>query len=123
MRQSGINHHEILQPVRLAAGNEPYAVSLSADGGLLAVVARLARPVPPAVVPASEVTLVDARAGRVLDRRSLASAHLSEGVAIASDGSPGSVEEMRSDSYRATNQVPDGVTEMRDTLAGQRAES
>jgi len=44
-------------------------------------------------------------------------------AACASDGSPGSVEEMRSDSYRATNQVPDGVTEMRDTLAGQRAET
>ena len=44
-------------------------------------------------------------------------------AACASDGPPGSIEEMRSNSYRATNPVPDGVTEMRETLAGQRSET
>ena len=44
-------------------------------------------------------------------------------AACASDGSPGSVDEMRSSSYRAMNQVPDGVLEMRETMAGQRAET
>jgi len=44
-------------------------------------------------------------------------------VACASDNSPGSVDEMRSDSYRATNQVPDGVVEMRETLADQRSQT
>jgi len=44
-------------------------------------------------------------------------------AACASDGSPGSVDEMRSSSQRATNQVPDGVVEMRETMADQRAET
>ena len=43
--------------------------------------------------------------------------------ACASGGSPGSVDEMRSSSSRATNAVPDGVTEMRETMADQRAET
>ena len=72
-------------PVRLALGNEPYALALSADGGLAAVINRLARPVPPNTVPASELTLVDARRDRILDRRPLRSAHLGEGVALSSD--------------------------------------
>lgn len=73
--------------VRLVAGNEPYAVALSSDGELLAVANRLAPPGPARAVPASEVTLIDARQGRILERRSLISAHLSEGVALSSDGS------------------------------------
>ncbi len=73
--------------IRLAAGNEPYAAALSADGALLAVANRLAFPVPPRVVPASEITLIDTAGTRVADRRRLESAHLSEGVAISSDGS------------------------------------
>jgi YVTN family beta-propeller protein len=74
-------------PIQLLAGNDPYAVALSNDGELLAVANRLARPVPPRTLPVSELTLVDPQRGRVLERRLLESAHLSEGVAIASDAS------------------------------------
>ena len=73
--------------VRLVAGNEPYALSLSRDGSLLAAANRLARPVTAGVVPASEVTLVDPVRERIHERRVLESAHLSEGVAVSSDGS------------------------------------
>ena len=71
----------------LVTGHDPYALALSKDGQLLAVANRLAGPVPPRTLPVSELTLVDPQRGRVLERRRLESAHLSEGVAIASDGS------------------------------------
>ncbi|MEE8386817.1 MAG: hypothetical protein V3S01_12960 [Dehalococcoidia bacterium] len=75
------------RPSRVPAGNEPYALSLSRDGSLLAVGNRLARPGAPGRVPVSEITLVEAETGRVARRWALPSAHLSEGVAIAADGS------------------------------------
>jgi DNA-binding beta-propeller fold protein YncE len=71
----------------LLSGREPYAVDLSRDGRMLAVGNRLIQPVGPGVVPWSEVTLIDPLKGRVLDRRVLESAHLTEGVAVSSDGS------------------------------------
>lgn len=74
-------------PIQLVTGHAPYAIALSNDGQLLAVANRLAGPVPPRTLPVSELTLVDPQKGRVLERRRLESAHLSEGVAIASDGS------------------------------------
>lgn len=70
---------------RLQAGNEPYAVA--ASGALVAVANRLARPVGPGQLPVSELTLVDPVGGRVIERRELVSGHLSEGVALAADGS------------------------------------
>jgi YVTN family beta-propeller protein len=73
--------------VHLAAGNEPYALALSGDGALLAVANRRVDPVPPRVMAASEITLVDARHARVAERRELVSAHLSEGIALTRDGS------------------------------------
>lgn len=72
--------------VRLTAGNEPYAVALGANGNLVVVANRLARPTLPAQVPVSELTLIDAATGRVIERRELVSAHLSEGVALSADG-------------------------------------
>ncbi len=72
---------------RLVAGVQPYAVDLSRDGRLLAVTNRLVSPVPPGVLAASEVTLVDARRNRILERRELRSAHLSEGIVVSADGS------------------------------------
>jgi len=72
---------------RLVAGMQPYALALSRDGHLLAVANRLASPVTPGVLGASEVTLVDPRRNRILERRELRSAHLSEGIAVSSDGS------------------------------------
>jgi len=76
-----------LFPVRVVAGNQPYAVDLSADESLVAVANRLVHPVPPGVLASSEITLVDARQRRVVGRRRLESAHLSEGVVISRDGS------------------------------------
>jgi YVTN family beta-propeller protein len=70
----------------LATGNEPYALSLSRDGRLLAVANRMTRLGPPQALLASEVTLIDAKSGRIRERRDLVSAHLSEGVAVSSDG-------------------------------------
>jgi len=76
-----------LGTIRLSAGLQPYAVDLSDDGRLLAVANRLARAPTPLEVPTSEITLIDPVGGRVTDRRVLSSAHMSEGVAVASDGS------------------------------------
>jgi DNA-binding beta-propeller fold protein YncE len=73
--------------VRLVAGNQPYALALSADGRLAVVANRLVRPEPPGVVAASELTLIDPVRGRVLERRELESAHLAEGVALSRDAS------------------------------------
>jgi len=75
------------QAVHFAAGNEPYAMDLSRDGALLAVINRLVRPVPPGVLASSELMLIDANARRVIERRELVSAHLGESVALSSDGS------------------------------------
>jgi YVTN family beta-propeller protein len=75
------------QPSRVLAGNEPYALAVSGDRSLLAVSNRLARPGVPGRVPASEITLVELETGRVARRWDLPSAHLSEGVAVAPDGS------------------------------------
>ena len=44
-------------------------------------------------------------------------------AACASDNSPGSIEEMRSESRGAMNPVPEEVAEMRETLSDQRAET
>ncbi len=75
------------QSLRLRAGTSPYGLAVAADGRLLAVANRMADPGPPRRVPASEVTLVDLTRNRVTDRRKLVSAHLSEGIALSSDGS------------------------------------
>jgi YVTN family beta-propeller protein len=74
-------------PTRLAMGNEPYALALARDERLLVVANRLAAPGSPHAIPSSELTFVDPETRRVTDRRQLESAHLSEGVALSSDGS------------------------------------
>lgn len=70
----------------LQAGNEPYALDLAANGSLLVVANRLARPAPLGNVPISELTLVDPVRDRVIDRLQVYSGHLSEGVAVSADG-------------------------------------
>jgi YVTN family beta-propeller protein len=72
---------------RLRTGKEPYAVALSRDGSLLAVLSRRSQVGSLRSLPFTEVTLIDARRGRVRARRRLISAHLGEGVALSSDGS------------------------------------
>ncbi len=67
---------------RLRAGNNPYAARLSPDGQLLYVTNRLTNPVPFRAPPQTEVTVVDARTQRVVDRKDVPAAHLLEGVAF-----------------------------------------
>ncbi len=94
---------------RLSAGNEPYAVDLSPDARLLAVANRRVTPRPEPALPLSEVTLIDASAKRVLDRRMLASAHLAEGVAVSSDRSFVLVPVLRVRNFLPTTQVARGA--------------
>lgn len=95
--------------IRLLMGNDPYAVAYSPAAELVAVANRRARPVSQGEVPVSEVTLVDARRGRVLDRRELRSAHLSEGVAISADGSFVLATALRVRNLLPTTQVARGA--------------
>ena len=67
---------------RPQAGREPYSVAVAADGSVAFVANRLAVPQNYLAVPNSELTLLDPSRGRVLVRKALASAHLSEGVAV-----------------------------------------
>ena len=71
----------------LQTGNEPYAVDIAANGSLLVVANRLARPAPLGGVPVSELTLVDPSRDRIIDRLAIHSGHLSEGVTVSADGS------------------------------------
>ncbi|MBI4676587.1 MAG: hypothetical protein HY748_03290 [Elusimicrobia bacterium] len=74
-------------PLHVVAGREPYALALSRDGRVLVAANRMPSPARTRDVPSSELTVVDAGQGRVADRRRLPSATLSEGVAVAADGS------------------------------------
>jgi DNA-binding beta-propeller fold protein YncE len=65
---------------RLVAGREPYAVA-AGPAGRAFVVARMSGICRGDEIPASEVTVVDAAAGRLDRRLGLPSAHLSEGIA------------------------------------------
>jgi YVTN family beta-propeller protein len=71
---------------RLAAGSYPYGAVVSPGGDVVLVTNQLARPARPPALPVSEVTLVDARAGRVTTRVELPNAHLLEGAAFTPDG-------------------------------------
>ena len=71
---------------RLAAGREPYAVSIDAEGALAHVANRMANLSTHPDRPASEVTVVDLRAGRVRGRPRVDSAHMSEGIAALAGG-------------------------------------
>jgi DNA-binding beta-propeller fold protein YncE len=68
--------------VRPQAGREPFAVTIPPDGSVAFVANRLAVPETFLCVPASELTLLDPVRGRILNRSSLFSAHLSEGAAV-----------------------------------------
>jgi len=67
--------------VRAAAGREPYAAAVSADGGRVCVANRMAVHDQILSQPSSEVTVLDPANGHVLDRVELHSAHLAEGIA------------------------------------------
>jgi YVTN family beta-propeller protein len=69
---------------RLAAGKNPTAIA--AANGQLIVTNQIAFPAPRPEPPVSELTVIDAALGRVVDRHRLVNAHLLEGVAIAPEG-------------------------------------
>jgi YVTN family beta-propeller protein len=71
---------------RLAAGREPYDVACAPDGALAWVANRMSSQGGPRVPAQAELTAVDLGRGRVVERRELASAHLSEGVAVSRSG-------------------------------------
>ena len=66
--------------VRTAGGREPYAVAVSGDGRRVYVANRMAVHDQMLSPPASEVTVLDAANGHILDRKVLHSAHLAEGI-------------------------------------------
>lgn len=69
---------------RLAAGENPTAIA-AVDGQLL-VTNQIAFPAPRPEPPVSEVTVIDAAQGRVVERHRLRNAHMLEGVAVAPEG-------------------------------------
>lgn len=71
----------------LVAGREPYAVTSSPDGTFALVANRMAGIARGDEVPASEVTVVDPAALRVVSRERLESGHLAEGIATAPNSS------------------------------------
>lgn len=71
---------------RLAAGRSPYGAAASPDGSRILVTSRLAGAARPPDPPASEVTVIDARTGRVAARQMLRNAHLLEGAAFVPPG-------------------------------------
>jgi len=73
--------------ITLSAGLQPFALAGHDHGQLLAVSSRLARAASPRAEPTSEITLIDVARRRVVDRRILRSAHMSEGIALSADGS------------------------------------
>jgi YVTN family beta-propeller protein len=76
-----------VERVRLAAGNEPCGVGVEPGGGRVLVSNLLASPSPSDVAPpASEVTVVDPRLGRIAGRASLRGAHLLESVVFTPGG-------------------------------------
>jgi DNA-binding beta-propeller fold protein YncE len=66
---------------RPQAGREPYSVAVAQGGAVAFVANRLAVPDNYLAVPESELTLLDPARGRILARKPMTSAHLSEGVA------------------------------------------
>lgn len=75
-----------VEMTRLAGGSNPYALAVSADGTRLLVANQLSQVTTRPDPPVSEVTIVDVRTRRVLDRRQLLNAHLLEGVAVPVQG-------------------------------------
>jgi DNA-binding beta-propeller fold protein YncE len=73
----------LMELSRPAAGREPFAVTASADGQRAYIANRMVGLETLKTMPASEVTVVDPGTTRVVRRDSLESAHLSEGVALA----------------------------------------
>jgi len=67
---------------RLAAGRAPFDAAVDAERGLVLVTNRLSLEVGPRSPPVTEVTVIDAELGRVVDRVMLPGAHLAEGIAV-----------------------------------------
>lgn len=66
-------------------GNSPLAVALAKDDSIIAVTNMLTQFAPAQQLPVSELTIINAKNGRIIARSLLPSANLSEGVVISSD--------------------------------------
>ncbi len=83
---SVIDLESALEIRRLAGGQSPYAVALSPGGGSIYVVNKLTNPTPYRTPPATEVTVVDTRTLRVVERQVFDSAHALEGLDFTPSG-------------------------------------
>jgi YVTN family beta-propeller protein len=71
---------------RFVAGRNPYSVALSPDGTALYTTSRLSRDLTFREPPATELTVLDTRSDRVVDRHVLQDAHVVEGIDFTPDG-------------------------------------
>lgn len=71
---------------RLPAGRDPYAVALSPDGAFVYVTNRRSNSVDISRPPIAEVTVIDTRSQRVVERKPFQSAHQMEGIHFTPDG-------------------------------------
>ncbi len=83
---SVIDLESALEIRRLAGGQSPYAVALSPGGKSIYVVNKLTNPTPYRTPPATEVTVVDTRTLRVVERNVFNSAHALEGLDFTPSG-------------------------------------
>lgn len=83
---SVIDLESALEIRRLAGGQSPYAVALSPGGESIYVVNKLTNPTPYRAPPATEVTVVDTRTLRVVERQVFNSAHALEGLDFTPSG-------------------------------------
>lgn len=71
---------------RLAGGQSPYAVALSPGGKAIYVTNKLTNPKPYRTPPVTEVTVIDTRTLRVVERKIFNSAHVLESVDFTPSG-------------------------------------
>ncbi|MFQ5640183.1 MAG: beta-propeller fold lactonase family protein [bacterium] len=83
---SAVNLTTSAEIKRLSAGRDPYAVALSPDGKSVYVTNRLSNPVPARMPPVSEVTVVDTKTQRVVERTLFLSAQQLEGIHFTPSG-------------------------------------
>ena len=74
---------------RLASGNGPETVLLDPQQGRVYVTNLLSNPVAPDEPPRNEITVIDDRSARVVERIILEGANVGRGIAFAKDGSQG----------------------------------
>ncbi len=71
---------------RLAAGNRPMSVALSPMDRQAYVSSRRTLPIPYRTEPKTELTILDGKSKKIIDRRYFSSAHIMENVAVTPQG-------------------------------------